>query len=219
MPTYAFTRTRERVRDLVARKLSIIGAGETLSGDDAAVIDEAMSLRMHELQAMDMLWWRVAAAQTDLELTSGDAAAAVVETDFLFPVSLMLGIGTEQQQLRIIDHRAYQAIPDKAQTGEPEVAFFSGPDVLLWPVPNQDYTAKLTYQAIAEDLETGEPIDVPLAMLRPFSVLVASDLLDEFQASPKLSASIMVKVEPSMRAIRALNVQRVDSETVAPDYF
>lgn len=219
MATYAFSRTRERARELVARKLSIIGAGETLSADDAAVIDEAMALRLHELQAMDLLWWRVGAGQTDLTLTSGVAAAEVAELDFLFPVSVMLAIGTEQEPVQIIDHRAYQAIPDKAQAGQPEVAYFSGSDVLFWPVPNQAYTAKLTYQSIAEDLETGVAIDVPLAMLRPFSVLVAFDLLDDFEASPKVSASITLKVEPAMRAIRALNAQRVDSATVAPDYF
>lgn len=219
MPTYTFTRTREQMRDLIARKLGVKEQGQDLSAEDAEIVYEAINLRLKELHSIGLLWWQISGAQTSVAITSGTATATISATDYLLPVSLMLTVGTEQQPVEIIGHREYQAIPDKAQTGEPTQALISGTTIRMHPVPNADGSLKLTYQAIAADAENGAAPDVPVEMMRAFACVVAADLVDDFDVEPNRAARLMVGVEPAMRTIRALNQQSVDSNTVTVDYF
>lgn len=219
MPTYTFTRTREQMRDLIARKLGVKEQGQDLSAEDAEIVYEAINLRLKELHSIGLLWWQISGAQTSVAITSGTATATISATDYLLPVSLMLTVGTEQQPVEIIGHREYQAIPDKAQTGEPTQALISGTTIRMHPVPNADGSLKLTYQAIAADAENGAAPDVPVEMMRAFACVVAADLVDDFDVEPNRAARLMVGVEPAMRTIRALNHQSVDSNTVTVDYF
>lgn len=219
MPTYTFTRTLAQMRDIVARKIGIKETGQTLPAEEAAIVDEAMNLRLKELYRLDLLWWQVAGAQTSVVITGGTATATISATDYLFPVSLMLTVGTEQQPVEIIGHREYQAIPDKASTGTPEKAYISGTTVRMYPVPLSGGSLQLTYQAIAADVETGVAPDVPVEMMRAFAHVVAVDLIDDFDIEPNRAARLMAGSEPAMRTIRALNQQRVDATTVTVDYF
>lgn len=220
MPTYTFTRTREQMRDMIARKLGIKEAGQSLPAEDAAIVDEAMNLRLKELHRLDLLWWQISGAQTSVAVTGGTATATISATDYLFPVSLMLTVGNEQQPLDIIGHREYQAIPDKASTGTPDRAYISGTTVRMYPVPLASGSLKLTYHAIAADAESGVAPDVPVEMMRAFACLVAADLVDDFDGiEPNKGARLLAGIEPAMRTIRALNQQRVDATTVTVDYF
>lgn len=220
MPTYAFTRTREQMRDMIARKLGIKEAGQTMGGEDAAIIYEAMDLRLKELHSLGILWWQVSAASTSVSLVSGTATATISPTDYLFPVSLMLTVATDEQPIEIIGHAAYMAIPDKTSQGDPVQAYISGSTIRLWPVPQQNYTAKLTYQAIAADVENGVAPDVPVSMMRAFSDVVAGDLVEDWpDIDPIKAARLMSKGAIAIRQIRALNSERVQSTTVETEYF
>lgn len=220
MATYTFSRTREQMRDMIARKLGIKEAGQELDAEDAEIVYEAMNLRLKEMHRLGLLWWQIGGAETSVTLTGGTATATITPTDYLLPVSLMLTVGTEQQPIDIIGHREYQAIHDKAQTGTPEKAFISGATIRLYPVPLTSGTAMLTYEAIAADLEAATAPDLPVEMMRSLACVVAADLLDDFDSiDPNKAVRIMSGVEPAMRTIRALNAQRVDSATVTPEYF
>ncbi len=218
MPTYAWTRTREQMRDMILRKLGVLGAGQTAQADDAAIVYEAMDARLKELHSLGVLWWQVAASST-LSMTAGQATTTVGGSDFLFPVSLMLPVGTDQQPVEIIGHRQYQAIPDKTQQGQPECAYFLGSTVYLWPVPNVNYSAKLTYHAIAADVENGGAPDVPVSMMRSLAAVVAADLLDDFNVDATRAARLAAGQATALRTIRALNQERVDATSVTPEWF
>lgn len=219
MPTYAFTRSREQLATKVLRKLGVVDAVESGSPEDIALVVEAMDLRLKELHALGVLWWQVAAAATDVAITSGNPAATISATDFLFPVTVHVRVGTEDVPVEIIDHRAYQAIPNKADQGEPAKVYISGSACKFWPTPDANYTAKLTYEAIAADTEASTAPDVRVESLRSLSTLLAGDLVEEFNVPEPKASRLIARAAGALETIRSLNSQRVDTSTVAPDWF
>lgn len=218
--SYSFTRTLPQFQELVLRKLRVLGSGETASADDAAIVNEATDLRLKELHALGVLWFNVSGATTDLALTASVATKSLAAiTDFLFPVSVMLRVNGEDYPVEIISHRDYQAIQNKTDTGEPEKVFFSGGVAYFWPTPDQAYTAKLTYQAIASDTSSPDTPDVSVSMLRALVTLVAADCADDFAIPEQRLVRLKMEAEVAERTIRTLNTERVDTTTVAPDYF
>ena len=219
MATYAWTRTRLQFAQMVLRKLGVIGDAEVPAAGDAALVYEATDARLKEMHWLGVLWWNVAGEEIDLTLTGGVSTVAIVEGDYLFPVSLSLVVGTDTQPIEIIGHRAWRAIPNKTDTGEPEKAFFDGLTVNLYPVPGTAYTAKLTYQAAADDTDGVLPPDVPVSMLRALSVIVAGDLVDEYGLPDNRAQRLLIQVPQAIRTIRALNQERVETTPVAPSWF
>ena len=116
---------------MVLRKLGVLGAGQAAEAEDSEVVFEAMDARLKEMHALGILWWNVAGAATNLTLTAGVATTTIAATDYLYPVTLMLTVGTDQQPVDIIGHSEYQAITNKTDRGEPVKAFFSGTTVYL----------------------------------------------------------------------------------------
>jgi hypothetical protein len=220
MPTYTFSRTLDQVRSLVLRKIRYLGRGRTASADDAAIVDEAMDLRLKELHALGVLWWNVSPAVTDLALTASVATKSLsAVTDYLFPVSAALRISGDDIPLEIISHRQYQAIPNKADTGEPEQVHISGGTAYFYPTPDDTYTVKLTYQAIAADTASPDQPDVPVAMLRSFVTLVAADCADDFGVPEQRVMRLKAEAKDAERTLRILNTERVTSTPVEVDYF
>jgi hypothetical protein len=220
MATYAWTRTREQVRDRIARHLGVYESGQTLDAEDSEVILEGIAVRLRELAKRKVLWSNVTPAQATVSLASGVASASLSAlTDFLFPVTAMLVIGTDQREVEIIGHRVYQTIPDKTSQGEPYRAYFAGSTVYVWPVPQANYNLKLTYEAIAADTEYGTALDIPVEFIRPFSILVAADLCSDFDVPTSKAALLMGQTESAIRDIRALNAERVNASTVTPEWF
>ena len=81
MATYTFTRTREQMRDMIGRKLGIKESGQELDSEDAAIVLEAMDLRLKELHRLGVLWWQVSGASTSITLTGGTVQYLVVVTN------------------------------------------------------------------------------------------------------------------------------------------
>lgn len=219
MPTYAFTRTREQFAGDVLGKLGVLRVGGVASGRDFSKVCDALDLRLKELHALGTLWWQVDGASTSISLTAGVATATISPTDFLYAVTMVLVVGTDEQPIDVIDHRAYQAIEDKTDQGEPTKVFISGATARFWPVPQQSYTAKMTYAAIAADSATGTRPDVPVACLRALVDVVAGDLVDDYETPEPKASRLLQKQVIGLRTIQALNSQRVDAAPVAPDYF
>ena len=204
---------------MVLRKLGVLGAGQTAAPEDAVVVFEAMDARLKELHALGTLWWNVAGAATNLTLTAGAATTTIAAADYLFPVSLMLTVGTDQQPVDIIGHSEYQSLTNKADRGEPVKAFFSGATVYLWPVPQNSGTAQLTYQAIAADGESTNTPDVRVEALRAFALVVAADLIDDFATPEPKASRLLAQQAQALRTIRALNQERVGAGTVTPEWY
>lgn len=220
MATYVFALTREQMARKVLGKLGVLDTHESTSAHDLFVVTDAMDLRLKELHALGILWFNVAGSQTSVALTAGVSTASLSAiTDFLFPVSMMLTVGTSQYPLEIIGHAEYMAIQDKATQGEPEQVFISGTTATFYPVPAQNYTAKLTYQAIAADSETSQPLDLGSGMARAFIDVVAGDLVDEYQVQEPQASRLLVKQSQGMTILRTLNAQRVDNTTIQPSWY
>lgn len=215
MPTYSFTRTLPQMQSLILRKLRYLDPGETADGTDLAIVDEAIDLRLKELHALGVLWFNVAGATTNLALVGGTETVSLSAiTDFLYPVTVKLRIGTEDRDVEIISHRQYQAITNKAESGEPDKVFFSGSTAYFHPTPSANYAAKLTYQAIAADTETPNAPDVSVSMMRSLVTLVAADLIDDFGVPEQLAQRLLAQAQIAERTIRTLNAERVDSTPV-----
>lgn len=221
MPTtYAFSRTLDQVRRLVLRKLRVLAPGRAPSSVQAAVVDEALDLRLKELHALGRLWWNVSPAATDLVLTAGVASASLAAlTDFLFPVSAALRIGTEDVPLEIIGHSQYQAIAGKADSGDPTQILIAGGTAYVWPVQTAARTVKLTYQAVAADTSAPDQPDVPTPMLRSLVTLVCADCADDFGVPEQRVMRLATEAKAAERTLLALNAQRVDNETVCMTAF
>lgn len=218
MPTYSFTRTREQFRDLVLRKLQVIGVGEPASADDTQIVYEAMDLRIKELHSLNLLWFKVNSAQVDVSLTSGSATVNA-ESDVLYPVTFAVRVNSEDVPIEIVDHRTYQAIPNKTDSGQPQKVLFEGGVYRFWPVPDADYTAKLTYQQIAADTADSTAPDVQVSMMRCLRSIVAYDLVDDFGVPEGRVARMKFEADEAMRTIRALNQPRADAATVEIEAF
>lgn len=219
MPTYSFTLNREEFAGKVLQKLGVAAIGEAVGGDDYAVACDALDLRLKELHALGVLWWQVSGAATSVSLTAGVATATIAATDYLFPVTLSLVVGSSEYPMDIIGHREYQAITDKTEGGEPQKAFVSGSTIYLWPVPQQNYTAKLTYEAIAADSAIGSAPDIRVEAMRALIDIVAGDLVDDYETPEPKASRLLAKQTDGLRIIRALNQQRVDSVTVTPEWY
>jgi hypothetical protein len=219
MPTYTWTRTREQLGGMILRKLGVLGASDTAEAEDAALVYEAMDARLKELQTLHILWWNVTGAQTSLPLTAGVATATIGAADFLYPVTATVLVGNEERPLRVVSHREYQALPNKGDSGEPELLFIDGALCRFWPVPRSNTTANLTYQAISADVQSGAVPDVPPGAMRAFALLVAGDLVDEFGLSGEQAARLTARQTESMRTLRMIGQQRVDTAPVVAEYF
>jgi hypothetical protein len=218
--SYRF-RTLPSLIERVLSKLGARGVGESPSAEDTAIVRDAFDLRLKELHELGVLWFNVSGAVTDLALTANVATKSLEDvTDFLFPVTLKLRIGAEDREVEIISHRQYHAITDKTDTGEPDKAFFA-PDgtVYFHPVPNSAYTAKLTYQAMADDTTaSGEP-DIPVSMMRCLVDVIAMDLIDDFEVTGEKAMRLEMKGKEALRIIPTLNSERVDAGPVKAVYF
>lgn len=220
MPTYTFSLTREQMARKILQKLGAQDPIETVQAHDLAVVSDAIDLRLKELHALGILWFNVSGAQTDVAMSAGVATASISAiTDFLYPVSLMLQIGNEQQPIEIIGHSQFQTIPDKLTQGEPEVALFDGATIRLHPVPNIAYTAKLTYQAIAADAEVASALDLGAGMARSFIDVVAGDLVDDYTVSEPHASRLLMKQASALTMLRTLNAQKIDTTQVAPNWY
>lgn len=210
MPTYTFTRTREQLANKVLSKLRLLDPSESPSAEDANTVYEAIDLRLKEMHRLGLLWWNVASAASDVSLTSGQVTATISATDFLFPVTMSLRVSNDDKPLDIIGHREYHAIQTKTESGEPSKVYINGSTCRFWPVPSQNYTAKLTYQAIAADTEASAAPDVRVESMRALSVIVASDLADDFSVEEVRAQRLLAESVEAWKTIRALNAQRVD---------
>ena len=132
---------------------------------------------------------------------------------------LLLGLVAHTSAVDIIGHREYQAIEDKATTGEPEKAYVYGATVLLYPVPVSSGSLKLTYVPLAEDSAASTAVDMPVSMLSALADYIAAGLVDDFNVEPVRAARLMAREAPAIKMIRALSAQRIDTTTVKPDWF
>lgn len=213
-----FTRTREQFRDMVLRKLRVLGVDRTPQGEEEAIVIEALDVRLKELHRLGVLWWKVSSTLTDVTLTA-NVATANAPSDILFPVTLHIRHNDEDLPVDLIDHRRFQEIGTKSDTGIPEQAVLFGGAFRFYPVPDSSYTAKLTYQKIIDDSAASTAPDVIVSALRWLKDLVAYDCADDFRVPEPRMIRLEREAGVAERKLRALFPQRIEPQPVEAEYF
>jgi hypothetical protein len=202
---------------MVLAKLGELDPGETVSSEDAATVYEAIDLRLKEIHRLGIYWPNVTTRPLSFTLTANIASASA-SVDILFPISMHVVNGSVDEPVAIIGIREYADIHNKTQSGIPEKALYiSSAEFIFWPVPTATTTAKLVYEAYAEDTAASTAPDIQVSMMRWLKDIIAYDLADEFG---KPEAMVQRLEREAMRAelnIRKLAVQRVDYTTVRMD--
>jgi hypothetical protein len=213
-----FTRTREQLRDMVLRKLRVLGIDRTANSEEEEIVNEAIDLRLKELHRIGTLWWNVASSQRNLTVSNG-VATVTAPGDMYAPISLHIRLNDQDYPVDLVHHRVYQEIGTKLDTGRPEVAEFIGGVFRLYPVPDQAYTAKLTYERIIQDTAANTAPDVPVSMLLWLKVLVAYDVADDFRVPEPRLIRLEREAKVAERNLRTLNTVKFETQPVPVEYF
>lgn len=217
--TITFTRTREQLADMVLRKLGVLESGGTAVAADLTVVYEAVDLRLKEMHRLGIFWRKVDEAPLSFTIAA-NATTGSASADVLFPISMHVVNGTEDDPVRIIGPREYAAISNKAESGVPLRAMHNGGATFtFWPVPTAATTAKLLYEKIADDTAASTAPDVDVAMLRHLKDIVAYDLSDDFGLPEQKVMRLMKESQIAEKNIRKLAVPNVDYAPVAVDDY
>lgn len=216
--TNSYTRTREQLRDMIARKLRVLGIDRTLSADEEVLILEGMDVRLKALHQLGVLWWKVNPAPTDMDLTA-NVATASGPTDMLYPMTLHIQKSGDDFPVSIVNNGTYQEVVSKTDTGMPQIAVVYGRTFRFYPVPDQDYTAKLTYQQIVEDSDAATSPDVVEGAILHLKTIIAADLADDFGLPEQRVVRLMAERKQAEGDLRRLIAPRFDVQPVQAEYF
>lgn len=217
--SYSFTRTREELRDMVLSKLGVLAAGGTAAAADSTVVYEAIDLRLKEMHRLGIFWRNVTKRPLSFTITANILSASAT-ADVLFPISMHVVNGSLDEPVEIIGIRQYAEITNKAQAGVPTKVLYNGSaEFIFHPVPTAATTAKLVYEAIADDTATSTAPDVDVSMLRWLKDIIAYDLGDVYQKSEQTMLRLERESKNAEINIRRLAVERVDYSTVMVDDY
>jgi hypothetical protein len=219
MATYVFRLNRRKLREKIGRKLGIMGAGNSLKPEDSSVLNEAIDIKLKEFHSKHVLWFSTSGAVTPVTLTSDAATVTVAASDFLFAVTARIVVNSREQPLQIIDHTSYQEICDKTRTGVPEQVFFNGTTAYFYPVPNDAYVMRITYQGVAADSTDVDPLDMATGAMGAFASIVALDLADEFDVDEAKIGRWRADQGGWEATIFAVAAQRTDRPDSTAEYF
>ena len=217
--TTSFTRTRSQIAQRVLGQVIKIGA-VTAASADADTVYEALDLRLKSMHKLGIFWRKVTTVPTTFSLTSSVASASAGAGDILFPLKVTFTDGSLDEPLELIGPREYAAIEDKGRIGVPEkVMWKGGTELLFYPVPGSDGTAKILYERIADDTSAGAAVDVDVAMILPLMKLVRYDIADDFGVDEVTQNRWSKEAERAERDIQKLAAPRIDYRTVQVDDY
>lgn len=215
-----FTRTRKQLADMVLRKLGILAAGGSDVSADLDVVFEAIDLRLKEMHRLGIFWRKVDAVAKTFSASANTVSAHVGSSDILFPIKMMIVDTSLDEPVEIIGKKEYLGIENKADTGLPTKAFWTGSDeFMFYPVPTAATTVKLMYERIADDTSHGAAPDVEVSMMRWMKDVVAYDVGDDFETDEAKMTRFFRESQIAERNIRMLGAERKNFERVAVDDF
>ena len=214
-----FNRTRTQLAQRILGQVIKIGAVTAVTAD-ADTVYEAIDLRLKNMHQLGIFWRKVTTVPTTFSLTSSIASASAGAGDILFPIKVTFTNGDDDDPVEIIGYREYAEIVDKTRIGDPtKVIWRGGTELMFYPVPGADGTAKLLYERIADDTSAGANIDVDVSMLLPLMKLIRYDIADDYGIDEQTQLRWQKEALQAERDIRKLSVQRIDYDTVRVDDF
>lgn len=165
--------------------------------------------------------------EVSVALVAGTATVSLpTETFDLLEVVIRTGSGTSQVDLPVtrMSMSEYSTIPNKATQGRPVNYWVDkkvdGPDITLWPTPNQAYT--LVYWRLTRIEEAGTPgdntTDVPYRFLPPLVSGLAYKIATKRVGDPQKKAELKADYEEAWRESVAGDRDR-SSLRIIPGYF
>jgi hypothetical protein len=215
----SFTRTRTEIAQRVLGKVTKLGS-TTMDADEAALVYEALDLRLKEMHKLGTFWRKVTSVPVTFSLAAGIASASAGAGDILFPLKVTFTNGTQDDPVYIMGPKEYAAIPDKNIGGNPtKVLWKGGTEFLFYPVPSSQGTAKLLYEKIADDTSAGAAIDIDVSMIRAMIDIIKYDVADDFGINEATQNRWRGEARMAEIDIRKLGALRVDYSPVAVDDF
>ena len=213
-----FTQTRQALATTVLRKIQ---QATSVISTDMDLVYEAVDLRLKEIHALGIFWRNVAPREVSFTIPANIISASAASVgDMLFPIAMHVVDTSLDEPVMLIGLREYQDIPNKTQAGVPEKAFWTGTqsaEFLFWPRPSAATTAKIVYQAYADDTSSGSAVDVDVSMIRSISDMVKYDLGDMFGIDEAKMARWKKEATEGERRIRYLSAERTDHGPVKVD--
>ena len=217
--TTSFTRTRTEIAQRVLGKVIRIGS-TTPETDDAAVVYEALDLRLKEMHKLGTFWRKVTSVPSTFSLSASVATASAGAGDILFPIKVTFTNGPNDDPVYIIGKEEYAQIEDKTRTGNPEKALWKGgSEFIFYPIPYANGTCKLLYEKIADDTTAGTAVDVDVSMIRALIDVIKYDVADDFGIPEPIQLRWRAEAKEAEVDIRKLGAQKVDLLPVQVDDF
>lgn len=185
-----FNLTAQQLIDAALQKITVLGEGESASGNQYTDAQRELNLMMLSwTQAGPNLWTMTEA--TAVALVSG------TQTYTLSPrprsvMNMRFAIdGVEQYPMTEWDRQDWDRFPMKTQTGNPIKYVIdrqrTATTVKVWPVPSftsGTYTCPYSYERVFDSVtQPSQDIDVPQEWLETVMVNLASRLADDYRLS------------------------------------
>lgn len=216
--TTSFTRTREQLATKILSKVTQSGSA-TVSTADAALVYEAIDLRLKEMHKLGIFWRKVNKTPLSFTITANTSSASA-SADVLFPLAMYVTDASTDVEVDIIGIREYAAIENKADTGTPTKALWNGSaEFIFWPVPTSNTTAKLTYEKLIDDTAASTAPDIEVSMMKSLIDIISYDLGDDFGVNEAKMRRWETAAERAERNIRKLGAQRVSLTPVQVENY
>ena len=188
--TIVFNLTAQQLIDTALKKITVLGEGETSSGDQYTDAQVILNLMLHSWSmAGPNLWTMTEATAVALvsgtqEYTLSPRPRSVMNMRFAID-------GVEQYPLSEWDRQDWDRFPMKTQTGNPLKFVLdrqrTATTVKFWPVPSFSsgtYTVPYSFERVWQDVSApAQDVDVPQEWLETVVMNLAARLADDYRLS------------------------------------
>jgi hypothetical protein len=183
----AFSLNSQQISEHAFRLIGALGHGEALQGEDYNIALTSLNMVLEYVQRLGHIPINLATETIDMVASTGTYTLANTDViDIVYAYARKDGL---DYKVDVIPSRLYDEIADKDDEGDiPQVLLFdriASPQVTLWPVPN-DATVDLILREVrntAESTAASGTLDIPAALYRPVSYLLAAELAPQYGLS------------------------------------
>jgi len=184
-----FNLTAQQLIDAALQKITVLGEGESASGNQYTDAQRELNLLMLTWSQQGPNLWTVTEG-TAIPLISGTATYTLSPRPRSVATVRFAVSGVEQRPMTEWDREDWSRFPQKAQTGAPLKYLVdrqrTSTTLTFWPIPNQTgvWTAPYSYERVWESVtQPSQDIDVPQEWLETVMVNLASRLADDYRLS------------------------------------
>ena len=179
---YDYNLTRNQIIEAALGKIGVLGQGEVMRAEMLSEGVRALNLVLKEWANKGVTLWKM--VQITQAITVGDSTYTlgneVLAVDQAWYVN-----GTTDDPVKVVSHREYLDIPNKAETGSPLLVAIdyalATPVLNVYPTPDASYTLKLYCPTRIKDMDTAAGnADIQKEWLNALIYAVAFELTPEY---------------------------------------